>query len=135
MSQSAPPALVGLFVLAVATGAVARMWIAPAILTGAGGQSWSALVGALAAVAINNLPASALLSAHPAAHPLFLLLGLDLGPNLFFTGSLSALLWLRVARRNGAAVSMTTYVRIGLVVGVLSLAAAAVTLTFVSPSV
>jgi arsenical pump membrane protein len=134
LSNAAPAALIGLFVLAVATGAAARMWIPPAILSGGVGRPESVLMGALAAVAINNLPASVLLSVHPAAHPFFLLLGLNLGPNLFFTGSLSALLWLRVARRNGAAVSMTTYVRVGVIVGLTSLVAAAAALMIVSPS-
>jgi arsenical pump membrane protein len=134
LSHAAPAALIGLFVLAVATGAAARMWIPPAILSGGVGRPESVLMGALAAVAINNLPASVLLSVHPAAHPFFLLLGLNLGPNLFFTGSLSALLWLRVARRNGAAVSMTTYVRVGVIVGLTSLVAAAAALMIVSPS-
>jgi arsenical pump membrane protein len=135
LPQAAPLALVGLFAMAVAAGTVARMWITPAILGGVAGRPASVLVGALAAITINNLPASVLLSAHPSAHPLFVLLGLNLGPNLFVTGSLSALLWLRVARRSGAAVSVATYARLGLVVGSLPLVAATVALTLVSPSV
>jgi arsenical pump membrane protein len=50
-----------------------------------------------------------LLSSHPPAHPRALLLGLDLGPNLAVTGSLSALFWLQVARANGAHPSISRY--------------------------
>jgi hypothetical protein len=39
------------------------------------------LAGALGAVLLNNLAAAVLLSARAPAHPLYLLLGLDIGPN------------------------------------------------------
>jgi len=66
-------------------------------------------------VLLNNLPAAVLLSAQPAAHPDALLLGLDLGPNLAVSGSLSAVLWLQAARAVGAHASITTYSRLGLI--------------------
>jgi len=66
-------------------------------------------------VLLNNLPAAVLLSAQPAAQPHALLLGLDLGPNLAVTGSLSAVLWLQAARAVGADASIATYSRLGLV--------------------
>ena len=44
-----------------------------------------------------------------------LLLGLDLGPNLAVTGSLSAVLWLQVARADGARPSILRYTLLGLV--------------------
>jgi hypothetical protein len=40
-----------------------------------------------------------------------------------------------VARQNGAAVSIASYARFGLVIGLLSLAAAAASLALTSPSV
>lgn len=83
-----------------------------------------AVVGAIAADAINNLPAAVVLSAHAPAHPLFILLGLDLGPNLCVSGSLAALLWIRVARQSGVTVSIREHARLGLVVASLSLLAA-----------
>lgn len=54
-----------------------------------------AVVGALGAVVVNNLPAAVLLSANAPPHARFLLIGLNIGPNLAVTGSLSALIWWR----------------------------------------
>jgi arsenical pump membrane protein len=88
----------------------------------------------LGAVAINNLPAASLLSAHSLAHPFFLLLGLNLGPNLAITGSLSAILWLRLARENGAEASIWRYSRLGLVIAPLQLAGAAPALALLHPA-
>jgi arsenical pump membrane protein len=53
-----------------------------------------------------------------------LLLGLDLGPNLAVTGSLSAVLWLQTARSIGARPSVLTYTRLGLLLVPASLVAA-----------
>ena len=64
-----------------------------------------------------------LLTARPLPHPDALLLGLDLGPNLAVTGSLSAVLWLQAARAVGARPSITTYTRLGIVLVPLTLAA------------
>jgi arsenical pump membrane protein len=55
------------------------------------------------------------------AHPRALLLGLDLGPNLAVTGSLSALLWLQVAWANGARPSVLRYSLLGSLLTPLSL--------------
>ncbi|HEX4324574.1 MAG TPA: hypothetical protein VHZ77_08080 [Gaiellaceae bacterium] len=59
----------------------------------------------------------------PLPHPDALLLGLDLGPNLAVTGSLSALLWLQAARAVGARPSIATSTRLGVVLVPLTLAA------------
>jgi arsenical pump membrane protein len=113
-----------LFVFAVALGVGGRLWRAPAgLLDGCGAWSTAAL-GAAASVVINNLPAAALLSSQPVGHPDALLLGLDLGPNLAVTGSLSALLWLQAARAVRARPSIATYSRLGLLLVPLTLAAA-----------
>jgi arsenical pump membrane protein len=113
-----------LFVLAVILGAAGRLWPSPAAWL-AGRGAWSAAaLGASASIVINNLPAAVLLSSHPVAHPDALLLGLDLGPNLAVTGSLSALLWLQAARSVGARASIATYSRLGVVLVPLTLAAA-----------
>jgi arsenical pump membrane protein len=64
------------------------------------------------------------LSWHVPAHPRALLLGLDLGPNLAVTGSLSAVLWLQVARAAGARPSVVRYTLLGLVLVPLTLVAA-----------
>ena len=73
-------------------------------------------------VAVNNLPATVLLTGQAPAHPFALLLGLDLGPNLAVTGSLSAVLWLQAARSVGARPSIATYTRFGVVLVPLTLA-------------
>jgi arsenical pump membrane protein len=112
--------LAALLAAVVLVGAAARAWSAPWGLTAGIGAWRSACTGALAAVLLNNLPAAALLSAHPPAHPLFILLGLDLGPNLGVSGSLSAVLWLQVARRAGARPSPRTYSTLGAAVVLLA---------------
>ena len=132
--HATPIALVGLFVLAACLGTLSRLWAAPAMLITTAGRPEATLLGALGAITINNLPAASLLSSHALAHPFFLLLGLNLGPNLAITGSLSAILWLRVARQEHADASMWTYTLLGLVVMPLSLAAAAGTLALVHPA-
>ena len=87
-------------------------------------QWGTAGVGAGAAVLVNNLPAASLLAARPPAHPYSLLVGLNLGPNLFVTGSLAWFLWLRAARRAGAEPSIREASRVGLVAVPLSIVVA-----------
>jgi arsenical pump membrane protein len=123
----------GLFVIAVALGALGRWWIEPERLIDDTGRIGTAAIGAIAALCVNNLPASVLLTPHGPAHPRALLLGLDLGPNLAVTGSLSAFLWLRVARSLGARPSIRTYSRVGVVLAPLSLAASLAALWLVAP--
>jgi len=117
------PTLALLFVLTVGLGTLARLWHDPAGLLD-GRATWTvAGIGATASVLLNNLPAAVLLSARPPAHQDALLLGLDLGPNLAVTGSLSAVLWLQAARSAGARASIVTYTRLGIALVPLSLAA------------
>jgi arsenical pump membrane protein len=52
------------------------------------------------------------------------LIGVDLGPNLSVTGSLATILWLIALRREGAEISAWEFLKIGMVVMPLSLAAA-----------
>jgi arsenical pump membrane protein len=113
-----PRVLGGLFVLAVAVGTLGHH-----VQVSLTGQVESAVAGAVSAVAINNLPAAMLLAANPPAHASALLLGLNLGPNLAVTGSLSAFLWLRVAHGLDARPSARRYTALGLVLVPLSLAA------------
>src|SRR5581483_12450691 len=97
------------------------------------GRVGTAAGAVVAAVLLNNLPAAVLLTPHAPLHPRALLLGLDIGPNLAVTGSLSAFLWMRVARNLGAAPSAATYSRIGIVLVPLSLGAALAALWLVEP--
>ncbi|HEX3334603.1 MAG TPA: SLC13 family permease [Acidimicrobiales bacterium] len=122
------PVLVGLFGLAVALGALGRAWSGPETLL-AHLDTWgTAVVAALASVLVNNLPAASLLAAHRPPHPFSLLLGLNVGPNLFVTGSLAWVLWLRTARAAGTEPDLRRAVTLGLVSAPLALAAAVLAL-------
>ena len=112
-----------LFAVTVALGTVARLWHGPARLLESSGTLAVAGIAAAASLVVNNLPATVLLAARPPAHPDALLLGLDVGPNLAVTGSLSAVLWLQAARAVGARPSIATYTRLGIVLVPVTLAA------------
>jgi arsenical pump membrane protein len=84
----------------------------------------TAAVAAVGAVLVNNLPAASLLAARTPTHPSAMLIGLNLGPNLFVTGSLAWILWLRAARTAGASPSIAKASRLGAVAVPLSMAAA-----------
>ena len=118
------PVLVGLFGVAVALGTLGRAWSGPAMaLTHL--DSWgTAVFGALASVAVNNLPAASLLAARVPPRPFALLVGLNIGPNLFATGSLAWLLWLRSARSAGGRPSIAKASLLGTVAVPLAMAAA-----------
>jgi arsenical pump membrane protein len=81
-----------------------------------------AAVGAVAANLLNNLPATLLLlplvvAAGPASGSgavLALLLGVNIGPNLTYVGSLASMLWLRIARQEGQQPRLGTFTRHGL---------------------
>lgn len=126
--------LVGLFLLAVALGTLARRWHGPASLLGHVGGIGDAAVGALASVLVNNLPAATLLSAQKPPHPLPLLIGLNLGPNLLFTGSLSAYLWYKAARATGAQPSLKQATLLGVLLVPLTMIGALITLALVDRS-
>jgi arsenical pump membrane protein len=74
---------------------------------------------ALLANLVNNIPATLLLL--PAVAPagegalLAMLIGVGVGPNLAYTGSIANLLWRRVMIEEGAAVPWREFTRIGLV--------------------
>lgn len=88
-----PGSLGAVFAVAVALGTLAHAWSGPAHLLATAGRPETAILGAIGAVALNNLPAAVLLASRVPAHPRALLLGLNLGPNLAVTGSLSSLIW------------------------------------------
>jgi arsenical pump membrane protein len=113
-----------LFALAVGLGTLAHAWDGPTQLLDSSGQSATAALAALGSLLLNNLPAAVLLSAQPPPHPAALLLGLDLGPNLAVTGSLSAFLWLQAARTLNADASIATYSKLGALLVPLTLVGA-----------
>jgi arsenical pump membrane protein len=102
-----------------------------------GGTSLPALLAAAALAAVlanvcNNLPAVLVLL--PLAAPsgagavLAVLIGVNIGPNLTYTGSLATLLWRRILRHHGSAPDLREFTRLGLLtvpagllIGVLAL--------------
>ena len=118
------PVLVGLFGVALALGTAGRDWSGPADLLAHLDRFGTVGVAAAISVLVNNLPAASLLAARVPRHPFALLVGLNLGPNLFVTGSLSWILWMRAARMAGARPSVMRASRLGLIVVPLSMAAA-----------
>ncbi len=118
------PTLVALFGLAVALGTLGRAWSGPATLL-AHLDAWgTAAVAALTSVLVNNLPAASLLAARQPPHPFALLIGLNVGPNLFVTGSLAWILWLRAARAAGGRPDVRRASLLGLATVPLALTAA-----------
>ncbi len=126
--------LAALFALAVALGTLARLWDGPARLLAQLGSPGAATLGAVSSVLVNNLPAASLLAAQPPPHPLALLVGLNLGPSLAFTGSLSAYLWYRSARATGVRPSLRLSSLLGVVLVPITIAAALAALALAGPS-
>jgi len=118
------PVLVGLLGVAIALGTLGRSWSGPETLLSHLDGWGTAVVAALFSVLINNLPAASLLAAKVPPRPFALLVGLNIGPNLFVTGSLAWFLWLRAARSVGARPSIAKASRLGVVAVPLSMAAA-----------
>ena len=116
--------LVGLFGVAVALGALGRVWSGPATMLSHLDAWGTTAVAALSSVVVNNLPAASLLASRVPPRPYALLVGLDIGPNLFVTGSLAWILWLRAATAAGAGPSVARASVLGLLSVPLSMAAA-----------
>ncbi len=123
------PVLIGLFGIAVALGTLGRVWSGPAELLHHLGTWATAGLAAVLTVFVNNLPAASLLASRPPPRPFALLMGLNIGPNLFVTGSLAWALWWKAARTAQARPSVLRATRLGLVAAPLSLAAALAMLT------
>ncbi|WP_373314556.1 SLC13 family permease [Streptomyces longispororuber] len=92
----------------------------------------AAALAALLANLINNLPA--VLALVPLAAPagpgavLAVLIGVNIGPNLTYAGSLATLLWRRVARHHGHEVRLREYTVLGLLTVPAALLAAVLAL-------
>ncbi|MGV9510116.1 SLC13 family permease [Streptomyces tendae] len=129
-----------LFVLAL--GIVVQGVVAGAPATGLGrllpdGDSLPALLGVAAVAAVlanlvNNLPA--VLALLPLAAPggptqvLAVLIGVNLGPNLTYVGSLATLLWRRILHRHGIEVELGRFTVLGLLTVPATVAASTVAL-------
>ncbi|MFE0206728.1 SLC13 family permease [Streptomyces sp. NPDC058985] len=101
------------------------------------GDSLPALLGVAAVAAalanvVNNLPAvlALLPLAAPAgpAHVLAVLIGVNLGPNLTYVGSLATLLWRRILHRHGIEVSLARFTLLGVLTVPATVAASTVAL-------
>ena len=114
------PVLVGLLGVAIGAGTLGRQWSGPTALLGHLGAWATAAFAAVLSIVVNNLPAASLLAARHPAHPFAILVGLDLGPNLLVTGSLSSILWWQSARAAGARPRAATVSRLGLVAAPLA---------------
>ncbi|HTQ88267.1 MAG TPA: SLC13 family permease [Streptosporangiaceae bacterium] len=123
----------GIVVTAVTDNGLGRA-LAPLLPAGTGLPTLLATAALAAALAnvCNNLPAVLVLL--PLAAPsgagavLAVLLGVNIGPNLTYTGSLATLLWRRIAHHHGSAPDLGEFTRLGLltvpaalVLGVLAL--------------
>jgi arsenical pump membrane protein len=94
--------------------------LAPLLPTGTSLPALLAIAALAAALAniCNNLPAVLVLL--PLAAPsgagavLAVLLGVNIGPNLTYTGSLATLLWRRTLRQHGSAPDLGEFTRLGL---------------------
>ncbi|MGW5566216.1 arsenic transporter [Streptomyces tendae] len=129
-----------LFVLAL--GIVVQGVVAGAPATGLGrllpdGDSLPALLGVAAVAAVlanlvNNLPAVlALLPLAATGGPaqvLAVLIGVNLGPNLTYVGSLATLLWRRILHRHGIEVELGRFTVLGLLTVPATVAASTVAL-------
>lgn len=90
-----------------------------------------ALVAAALANLVNNLPATLLLIplvAHDPGLVLAMLLGVNIGPNLAYFGSLANLLWREIMRKNAAAPTSREYLRLGALTVPVTLGAAVIAL-------
>jgi arsenical pump membrane protein len=129
------PLVAGLFVLVEAldrTGVIAI--VSQRLRDMAGHPAEAAAVSgtilAFASNLMNNLPAG-LIASTAVAHAQpprivtdALLIGVDLGPNLSVTGSLATILWLQAIRREGEDVGFWRFLKVGIVVMPMALAAA-----------
>lgn len=124
-TQTNPPFLIFVAALAVvvdaATGHGLQSALAAVLPTGASLPSLIALavIGAVLANLINNLPATLVLLAALGTVPatgavLAVLIGVNVGPNLTYTGSLATLLWRRVLHSKGHRPSLRRFTVLGL---------------------
>nr|WP_206037923.1 SLC13 family permease [Rhodococcus sp. HNM0569] len=122
--------LLGVVVAPVADGPVGT-WLAMLLPSGTSFVEllWVATLAALAANLLNNLPATLLLLAAlgpgaPTGLVLAMVLGVNLGPNLTYVGSLAVMLWRRVTARAREPASLRTFTALGLATTPAALVAA-----------
>jgi len=122
------PLVAGLFVLVEGlnhTGVIQMLndLLHEALASSVSGTAWAAGIAvAIVCNLLNNLPAGLLAGSVLAADQVparvtdAVLIGVDLGPNLSVTGSLATILWLVTLRRERQHVTVTMFLRLGLLV-------------------
>jgi arsenical pump membrane protein len=80
---------------------------------------FTALIAALLANLVNNLPATLILLSVLGSHPntgvlLAVLLGVNIGPNATYLGSLATLLWRRVLVGAGVTPTLREFLKLGI---------------------
>ncbi|KQU57272.1 transporter [Rhodococcus sp. Leaf278] len=122
--------LLGIVVLGVTTGPIGD-WLArilPSDTTFASLLA-AAAIAAVASNIVNNLPATLLLLAAfgadaPPSLLLAMVIGVNLGPNLTYVGSLAIMLWRRVASANGEPADLRTFTVLGVITTPLTIVGA-----------
>ncbi|OZD74960.1 arsenic transporter [Rhodococcus sp. 05-339-2] len=122
--------LLGIVVLGVTTGPIGD-WLArilPSDTTFASLLA-AAAIAAVASNIVNNLPATLLLLAAfgadaPPALLLAMVIGVNLGPNLTYVGSLAIMLWRRVASANDEPADLRTFTVLGVITTPLTIVGA-----------
>ena len=139
VSWSVLPLVAGLFVLVEGLNKTGLVEYLTALLRQGTAHSvtqtaWLSGGGlALACNLMNNLPAGLIVGSVVQAGSVpdmiksFLLIGIDLGPNLSVTGSLATILWLVALRREGLQVSAWTFLKLGIPVMLTALLASLAT--------
>lgn len=113
--------LLGIVVEGVTSGPIGR-WLGDILPTETTflGLLSAAAIAAVAANVVNNLPATLMLLAAfgPSTSPgllLAMIIGVNLGPNLTYVGSLAIMLWRRVGAANHEPADLRTFTTLGLI--------------------
>lgn len=129
--------LLGTVVEAVTSGPIGQ-WLGGVVPTHVSftGLLAMATMAALASNVVNNLPATLMLLAAlgPEAPPglvLAMLIGVNLGPNLTYVGSLAIMLWRRVGASSGEPASIGTFSALGAITTPLTIVGAVAALWLV----
>lgn len=128
--------LLGIVVEGVTSGPIGE-WLSGVLPTEASftGLLATAAIAALASNVVNNLPATLMLlaafgSSAPPGLLLAMVIGVNLGPNLTYVGSLAIMLWRRVGAANGEPASIGTFTVLGLITTPLTILGSVAALWF-----
>ncbi len=122
------PFLFGVFILALALQRIGAVtWLQQFYAASSMPLATIGITSALGSAVLNNHPMSVLnaFALHPSngsfSHAFAALIGGDLGPRLLPVGSLASLLWFDLLRKHQVTVSVTTFIRIGVMLTIAPL--------------